>query len=72
MNGMGLFKDQPKNDYTYDVIKGKNNELVVLKVDLKRNRYFIETFVFIKDPSGKYDLCPQGCQSFYYKYGIGL
>ena len=54
------------------MIKGKNNELVVLKVDLKRNRYFIETFVFIKDPSGKYVLCPQGCQSFYYKYGIGL
>ena len=72
MNGMTLFKDEPKDDFTYDVIKGKNNELVVLKADLKRNRYFIETFVFIKDPSGKYVLCPQGCQSCYYKYGIGL
>ena len=72
MNGMTLFKDGPKDDYTYDVIKGKNNELVVLKADLKRNRYFIETFVFIKDPFDKYVLCPQGCQSCYYKSGIYL
>ena len=72
MNGMTLFKDDPKDDYTYDVIKGKDNELVVLKADLKRNRYFIETFVFIREPLGPYVLCPQGCQSCYYKFGIGL
>ena len=27
---MTLFKDEPKDDYTYDVIKGKNNELVII------------------------------------------
>ena len=47
MNGMTLFIDDVNDNYPYDVIKGKNDELVVLKADLSKNKYFIETFNFI-------------------------
>ena len=72
MNGMLLFKDNQTDNYTYDVLKGKNNELVVLKADLSKNKYFIETFNFIKNSKGKYVLCPPGCQDCYWKQQLTL
>ena len=72
MNGMLLFKDEINDNYTYDVIKGKENEIVVLKADLSKNKYFIETFNFIKDSSNKYVLCPPGCQDCYWRQQLGI
>ena len=75
MDGMILFKDEITDNYTYDVINGKNNELVVLRADLLKNKYYIETFNFIKNSSNIYVLCPTGCQDCYWsnqfliKYG---
>ena len=72
MDGMQLFKDDINDNYSYDVIKGKNNELVVLKADLSKNKYFIETFNFIKEKSNLYILCPPGCQDCYWKEQLGI
>jgi hypothetical protein len=72
MNGMLLFKDEINDNYTYDVIKGKENEIVVLKADLSKNKYFIETFNFIKNSSNKYVLCPPGCQDCYWRQQLGI
>ena len=69
---MLLFKDEINDNYTYDVIKGKENEIVVLKADLSKNKYFIETFNFIKNSSNKYVLCPPGCQDCYWKQQLGI
>ena len=70
--GMTLFKDNENDNYTYDVINGKNNELVALKVDLLKNKYFIETFNFIKNAKNQYVLCPPGCQDCYFKEKLGF
>ena len=72
INGMILFKDDITDNYTYDVINGKNNELVILKADLPNNKYFIETFNFIKNSSNIYILCPPGCQDCYLKEQLGI
>ena len=72
MNGMVLFNDDINDNYTYDVLKGKDNELVVLKADLSKNKYFIETFNFIKNQSNLYTLCPTGCQDCYFKQQLGI
>ena len=75
MDGMILFKDEITDNYTYDIINGKNNELVVLRADLLKNKYYIETFNFIKNSANIYVLCPTGCQDCYWsnqfliKYG---
>ena len=72
MKGKTLFKDNAKDNYAYDVISGKNNELVVLKADLSKNKYFIETFNFIKNSQNQYVLCPPGCQDCYWKQKLGF
>ena len=72
MDGMLLFKDEKNDNFTYDVLSGKNNELVVVKADLSKNQYFIETFNFIKNDSNVYVLCPPGCQDCYWKQSISL
>ena len=71
MNGMILFKDELNDNFTYDALKGKDNELVVIKADLLKNKYFIETFNFIKNSSNKYQLCPPGCQDCYWRKQLG-
>lgn len=68
--GMILFKDDTDENYSYDVVQGKNNELVVIKADLSKNKYFIETFNFIKNTTS-YILCPPGCQDCYWKDQLG-
>ena len=72
MNGMTLFIDNANDNYTYDVIVWKINELVVLKADLSKNKYFIETFNFIKNERNQYELCPPGCQDCYWKSQLGI
>jgi hypothetical protein len=82
MDGMILFKDELNDNFTYDALPGKNNELVVIKADLLKNKYFIETFNFIKDISlpvsfysgdpNKYQLCPPGCQDCYWDMKLGF
>ena len=71
MKGMILFKDNTNDNYTYDIINGKDNELVALKADLSKNKYFIETFNFIKNATNQYILCPPGCQNCYWKDQLG-
>jgi hypothetical protein len=72
MNGMMLFKDEKDDSFTYDVLNGKNNELVVIKAELSKNQYFIETFNFIKNSTDVYILCPPGCQDCYWKQQLTL
>ena len=67
INGMTLFTDDANDNYTYDVIRVKNNELVVLRADLSKNKYFIDTFNFIKNSKNQYELCPPGCQDCFWK-----
>ena len=73
MNGITIFKnDEINNNFEYDALQGKDNELVVLKVDVSKNKYYLETFNFIKNSSNLYELCPDGCQDCYYLKNLGI
>ena len=72
LNGLVLWKDGINEDFSYDVLQGKENEIVVLRANLKTNEYFIEMFNFIKNSNNKYQLCPEGCQNCYFKNSIGI
>ena len=72
MNGMVLFKDNQNDTFTYDILNGKINELVIIRAELSKNQYFIETFNFIKNSTNKYILCPPGCQDCYWKNQISI
>ena len=72
MNGKVIFIDQSNNKFVYNLIGGRENELVILKADLSQNKYFIETFTFIKTEKNIYVLCPEGCQNCYYIKQLGI
>ena len=72
MNGMIIFKDEINSTYEYDALQGKDNELVVIKADTNKNKYFLETFNFFKNSSNLYELCPDGCQNCYYLKEVGI
>ena len=71
--GLVLWKDDINDNYTYDVLQGKQHELVIIRANLQKNQYFIDLFNFIKNSSNLYQLCPDGCQNCYFskkKYGL--
>ena len=72
LNGLILCKDDINDNFTYDALQGKENELVVIRANLKKNEYFIEIFNFIKDSNNKYQICPEGCQSCTYFNNIRM
>ena len=39
MNGMTIFKNDDDN-FEYDALQGKDNELVILKADISKNKYY--------------------------------
>ena len=71
-NGMIIFEDDKNSNFDYDALQGKDNELVVIKSDISENKYFLETFNFIKITKNLYELCPDGCQNCYYLKEIGI
>ena len=71
-DGMILFKDEVTDNYTYDAVQGKKNELVVIRADLMKNKYFIETFNFVTNLTNIYTLCPPGCQDCYWSTKLGF
>ena len=72
MNGLVIFKDDLGDNFDYDALQGKDNELVVIKADIINNKYFLETFNFIKNSNNLYELCPDGCQNCYFLKQIGI
>ena len=72
MNGMIIFKDDMNSNFDYDALQGKDNELVVIKSDISKNKYFLETFNFIKNSKNIYQLCPDGCQNCYFLKELGI
>jgi hypothetical protein len=72
MNGLTIFKDDIKDNFEYDALQGKDNELVVIKADLAHNKYYLEPFNFIKNSKGLYEQCPDGCQNCYFFNEIGI
>lgn len=72
MNGKVIFKDESNDRFVYNVIGGRENELVIIKADLSQNKYFIEAFTFIKNEKNIYELCPEGCQNCYYIKQLGI
>ena len=64
--GLVLWKDDINDNFTYDVLQGKQNELVIIRANLQKNQYFIDLFNFIKNSSNLYQLCPDGCQNCYF------
>ena len=73
LNGMVLWKDDNNDEFTYDVLKGKNNELVIIKANIRKNEYFIDMFNFIKNPTTNlYQLCPDGCQQCKFVNKLGI
>ena len=62
MNGMAIFKNNDiSGNFEYDALEGKENELIVIKADVANNKYYLETFNFIKNSKNLYELCPDGC-----------
>jgi hypothetical protein len=72
MNGLTIFKDDEKDNFEYDALQGKDNELVVIRADLAKNKYYLEPFNFIKNSKGLYEQCPDGCQNCYFKTPISI
>ena len=72
MYGMVIFRDDNSDKFDYDVVQGKENELVMLRADLSKNKYFLETFNFIKNAQNLYQLCPDGCQDCYFWKQLGI
>ena len=72
MNGVAIFKDDGNAKFDYDVLQGKESELVMLRADLPNNKYFLETFNFIKNAQNLYQLCPDGCQNCYFVKQLGI
>ena len=72
MNGMIIFEDNKNSNFDYEALQGKDNELVVIKADISENKYFLETFNFIKNTNNLYELCPDGCQNCYYLKELGI
>ena len=72
MNGMVLFKDEENEEFVYDALQGKENELVMVRADLSKNKYFLETFNFIKNSLNLYQLCPDGCQDCHFVKPLGI
>ena len=73
MNGMVIFKnDDISDNFEYDALQGKDNELVVLKADVSKNKYYLENFNFIKNWTNIYELCNDGCQDSYYLKNLGI
>ena len=72
LDGLILWKDNQTDEFTYDCLQGKDSELVILKADLKRSKYFIESFNFIKNSNNLYQLCPEGCRNCSFIRNLGI
>ena len=70
--GKILFRDDDNARFDYDIVQGKENELVMLRADLSKNKYFLEAFNFIKNAKNLYELCPDGCQDCYFLKQLGI
>lgn len=72
MDGRVIFADHLGSEFDYNVIKARDNEIVILKADIPKNKYFIDTFSFIKNDKNTYQLCPEGCQNCYFIKQLGI
>ena len=72
MNGIILFRDEENDKFDYDILQGKENELVIFRADLPNNKYYLEAFNFIKNANNLYQLCPDGCQDCYFAKELGI
>ena len=72
LSGLVLWKDDINDDFTYDVLQGKENELVIIRANLKKNEYFLEIINFIKNSGNLYQPCPEGCQTCNFVKHIGI